>query len=127
MSTIKFNKTGDFSKTLKFLGTASKGIQIKDLDKYGNEGVAALSKATPVASGATSNAWSYKITKEQGKTTISWFNSNVVSGVPIAVILQYGHGTKNGGWVSGRDYINPAMRPVFDKMADSAWKEVTKL
>ena len=124
---IKFNQTGDFSKTLKFLGTASKGIRLKDLDRYGKEGVTALSHATPVDSGATAAAWTYKITNEQGKTTISWHNSNVVNGTSIAVILQYGHGTNNGGFVAGRDYINPAMRPIFDNMAESAWKEVTKL
>jgi len=124
---IKFTDTGDFSKTLKFLGTAAKGVKITDLDRYGKEGVTALSRATPVASGVTAAGWSYKIIKEQGKVTIAWYNSNVVSGTPIAVILQYGHGTKNGGFVAGRDYINPAMRPIFDKMADSAWKEVTKL
>jgi len=124
---IKFNQTGDFSKTLKFLGNASKGVRLKDLDRYGKEGVSALSSATPVDSGATARAWSYKITNEKGKTTITWHNANVVSGVPIAVILQYGHGTNNGGFVAGRDYINPAMRPIFDKMAESAWKEVTKI
>lgn len=124
---ISFKQQGDFSKTLKFLGTASKGIQITDLDQYGMEGVNALSKATPVDSGLTAASWSYTITKEKGKVTISWCNSNVIGHTPIAVILQYGHGTKNGGWVSGRDYINPAMRPIFDKMANSAWKEVTKL
>ena len=124
---IKFNQTGDFSKTLKFLGTVSKGVQLKDLDRYGQEGVSALSSATPVDSGATAAAWSYKISNEQGKTTISWDNSNIVSGTPIAVILQYGHGTNNGGFVAGRDYINPAMRPIFDKIAESAWKEVTKI
>lgn len=124
---ISFKQQGDFSKTLKFLGKASKGIQIRDLDKYGKEGVEALSNATPIDSGLTASSWSYVITKEKGKITISWCNSNIISGTPIAVILQYGHGTKNGGWVAGRDYINPAMHPIFDKMAESAWKEVTKI
>jgi hypothetical protein len=124
---IRFSNTGDFSKTLKFLGTASKGIKIGDLSKYGQEGVDALSRSTPVDSGNTANSWYYKITTEKGKTIISWCNSNIVNGAPIAVMLQYGHATKNGGWVQGRDYINPAICPIFDKMADLAWKEVNKI
>lgn len=124
---ISIKQTGDFSKTLKFLGTASKGIQIQDLDQYGREGVIALSNATPVDSGLTAASWSYVITKEKGKTTISWCNSNIIEHAPIAIILQYGHGTKNGGWVKGRDYINPAIRPIFDKMANKTWKEVTNI
>lgn len=123
---ISFSNTGDFSKTLNFLGTASKGLKMSDLRKYGQEGVDALSRNTPVDSGKTANSWNYKIITEKGKTTIAWCNDNVVNNTPIAVILQYGHGTKNGGWVQGRDYINKAIRPVFDKMVDLAWKEVTK-
>lgn len=124
---IKFDQSGDFSKTLKFLGTVSKGVHLSDLDKYGQEGVQALSRATPVDSGETEKSWTYKITTTKGKTTISWYNSNVVNGALIAVILQYGHGTRNGGWVQGRDYINPAIRPIFDKLTNMAWKEVNKL
>lgn len=124
---IAFSNTGDFSKTLKFLGKASKGLKISDLNKYGREGVEALSRATPVDSGNTANSWTYKITTERNQTIIAWYNSNTVNGAPIAVMLQYGHGTKNGGWIQGRDYINPAIRPIFDKMVDSAWKEVTKI
>lgn len=124
---ISFSNTGDFSKTLNFLGAASKGLKMSDLIKYGQEGVDALSKSTPVDSGKTANSWTYKITTEKGKTTIAWYNSNTVSGVPIAVMIQYGHATQNGGWVQGRDYINPAIRPIFDKMADLAWKEVNKI
>lgn len=123
---ISFSNTGDFSKTLNFLGKASKGVTLSDLNRYGREGVNALSRSTPVDSGVTASSWAYKITTEKGKTTISWLNSNKVKGVPIAIILQYGHATKNGGWVQGRDYINSAIRPIFDKMADSAWKEVTR-
>lgn len=95
-----------------------------NLDKYGKEGVAALSAATPVDSGETANSWTYKIEKKNGKVTIGFHNTNIQNGAPIAILLQYGHGTKNGGWVEGRDYINPAIQPIFDKIADSAWKEV---
>jgi len=123
---ISFTQTGDFSKTSKFLSKA-KGLRISDLGKYGEQGVTALARNTPVDSGVTASSWSYKIITAGGKTTISWFNSSKVEGVPIAVILQYGHATKNGRWVAGRDYINPAIRPIFDKIADLAWKEVTKL
>ena len=123
---ITFNQTGDFSKTANFL-TKLKGLRISDLDQYGKEGVNALSGNTPVATGATASSWYYKISNSKGKTTISWFNSNKVNGVPIAVVLQYGHATRNGGWVNGRDYINPAIRPIFDKIADLSWKEVTKI
>jgi len=123
---ITFTQKGDFSKTSKFL-TAAKGLQLSGLDSYGAQGVIALSSATPVESGETANSWTYKISNERGKTVISWSNSNIVDGVPIAVILQYGHGTKNGGWVEGKDYINPAIKPIFDKIASMAWKEVTKI
>lgn len=95
-----------------------------NLNKYGKEGVAALAAATPFDSGVTAKSWYYKITKKNGKATISFNNSNVQNGAPIAILLQYGHGTRNGGWVVGRDYINPAIQPIFDKIAKSAWEEV---
>ena len=123
---ISFNQKGDFSKTSKFLKSV-KGLHISDLSRYGEQGITALANNTPVDSGVTAGSWSYKIVTAKGKTTISWFNSSKVDGVPIAIILQYGHATKNGGWVQGRDYINPAIQPIFDMIADSAWKEVTKL
>ena len=88
--------------------------------------MAALSSATPIDSGKTANSWNYEITNKNGSVTISFNNSNIQNGVPIAIILQYGHGTKNGGWVQGRDYINPAIQPVFDEIVDKAWREVTK-
>lgn len=97
------------------------------LDKYGKQGVSALSSATPVDSGLTANSWTYEIENKGDQVTIFWGNTNVNKGVNIAVILQYGHGTRNGGYVAGRDYINPAIRPVFDAIANEAWKEVTKL
>ena len=123
---ISFKHTGDFSKTTKFLERAKRGDYLKVLDKYGKEGVKALSSATPVDSGTTANSWSYKIEKGNGSAKISFLNSNVNKGVPIAIILQYGHGTRNGGYVQGRDYINPAIQPIFDRIVNEAWKEVTK-
>ena len=124
---ISFRQKGDFSKLTSFLERAKESVKIGDLDKYGREGVAALSSATPIDSGKTANSWSYEITNKNGSVTISFNNSNIQNGVPIAIILQYGHGTKNGGWVQGRDYINPSIQPIFDKIAKDAWKEVTKL
>lgn len=122
---ISFTSKGDFSKTIKFLNKV-KNVKINDiLSKYGAIGVNALSQATPKDSGVTSRSWNYKIEVNNDNASIVWYNTNVVKGVNIAVILQYGHGTRNGGWVEGRDYINPAMKPIFDKIADQVWKEVT--
>ena len=123
---ISFRQKGDFSKLTSFLEKAKESVKIGDLDKYGREGVAALSSATPIDSGKTANSWNYEITHKNGSVTISFNNSNIQNGVTIAIILQYGHGTKNGGWVQGRDYINPAIQPVFDEIVDKAWREVTK-
>lgn len=121
---ISFSSKGDFSKTIKFLNKI-KNVKINNiLSKYGEIGVNALSQATPKDSGVTSRSWNYKIEVNNNNASIVWYNTNVVKGVNIAVILQYGHGTRNGGWVEGRDYINPAMKPIFDKIADQVWKEV---
>ena len=121
---ISFTSKGDFSKTIKFLNKV-KNVKINDiLSKYGEIGVNALSQATPKDSGVTSRSWNYKIEVNNDNASIVWYNTNIVKGVNIAVILQYGHGTRNGGWVEGRDYINPAMKPIFDKIADQVWKEV---
>lgn len=121
---ISFTSKGDFSKTIKFINKV-KNVKINDiLSKYGKIGVNALSQATPKDSGVTSRSWNYKIEVNNDNASIVWYNTNVVKGVNIAVILQYGHGTRNGGWVEGRDYINPAMKPIFDKIADQVWKEV---
>ncbi|MEG1525849.1 MAG: HK97 gp10 family phage protein, partial [Clostridia bacterium] len=122
-----FRQTGDFSKLNRFLERAKEAVRLGDLDKYGREGVAALSSATPIDSGQTANSWYYEITHKNGSSSISFHNNNIQNGVPIAIILQYGHGTRNGGWVQGRDYINPAIQPLFDKIANEAWREVTKL
>ena len=124
---IKFRHKGDFSKTNRFLERAKEAVRLGDLDKYGREGVAALASATPVESGLTASSWYYKIERKDGIIRISFHNSNIQNGVPIAVILQYGHGTGTGGWVEGRDYINPAIQPLFDKIVKDAWREVTKL
>lgn len=123
---IRFRHKGDFSKTTGFLRSAKGGINLRDLDKYGREGVAALASATPTDTGLTANSWYYEIAKRNESITISFHNSNIQNGVLIAVILQYGHGTDNGGWVQGRDFINPAIRPVFDNIVNNAWREVTK-
>ena len=123
---ISFRQKGDFSKLTRFLEKAKETVKIGDLDRYGREGVAALASATPVDSGLTASSWYYEIKHERESVSISFHNSNIQNGVPIAIILQYGHGTGTGGWVQGRDYINPAIQPVFDKIANNAWKEVTR-
>lgn len=123
---ISFRQKGDFSKVTRFLERAKEAVHLGDLDKYGRAGVDALASATPVDSGLTASSWSYEITNKNGTARISFKNSNVQNGVPIAIILQYGHATGTGGWVEGRDYINPAIQPIFDQIANSAWKEVTK-
>jgi len=124
---ISFRGRGDFSKFSKYLEKAKNAVRLGDLDKYGREGVAALASATPVDSGETANSWYYQITRNGGSVSIEFLNSHINKGVPIAIILQYGHGTGTGGWVQGRDYINPAIQPLFDRIANDAWREVTKL
>lgn len=123
---ISFKQKGDFSKLTGFLERVKESVKIGDLDKFGRAGVEALSSATPVNTGKTANSWYYEIENKNGVATISFNNSNIQNGVPIAIILQYGHGTGTGGWVEGRDYINPAIRPIFDEIAENAWREVTK-
>ncbi len=124
---IKFRQKGDFSKLTRYLERVKNAVHLGILDKYGRAGVAALSSATPIESGLTASSWYYEIENSNGRATIRFCNSNIQNGVPIAVILQYGHGTGTGGWVEGRDYINPAIQPVFDSIANDAWREVTKL
>ena len=125
MLLIKFKQKGDFSKLTNYFERAKEIFKVGDLDKYGQMGVKALEDATPRDTGKTASSWYYEIENQNGKATISFHNSNVENNVSIAVILQYGHGTRNGGWVEGRDYINPAVQPVFDDIADKAWKEAT--
>lgn len=124
---INISHKGNLDITRRFLIGAKKINYRKILEAYGREGVQALASATPVDTGATSKSWGYEISSSIGSHTITWTNSNVVNGVPIAIILQYGHATRNGGFVQGRDYINPALRPIFNKIANAAWEEVTKL
>ena len=127
MGGISFRHKGDFSKLTRYLEKSKEALKLGILDKYGREGVAALSSATPVDSGLTAASWSYQIVRSKNSVSLEFHNSNIQNGVPIAVILQYGHGTGTGGWVQGRDYINPALRPIFDEIANAAWKEVTKI
>lgn len=124
---ISFRHRGDFSKFSRYLERAKNVVRVGDLDKYGRQGVAALASATPVDSGETANSWSYEIERTNESISIQFYNSNIQNGVPIAIIIQYGHGTGTGGWVQGRDYINPAIRPLFDKIANDMWREVTRL
>lgn len=124
---ISFRQKGDFSRVTRYFERLKETMRLGILDKYGREGVNALSSATPVESGMTAASWYYKIEHSSNSAAIQFYNSNVNKGVPIAIILQYGHGTETGGWVQGRDYINPAIQPLFDKMAEEVWKEVTKL
>ena len=123
-SLIRITTKGDFNNTFRFLNKMSKFQINKILEKYGQMGVEALRSATPVDSGKTAESWGYEISIGKEGATIYWTNTNQNKGVYIAVILQYGHGTGTGGYVQGIDYINPAIRPVFDKIAEEAWMEV---
>lgn len=124
MITIQAN--GKYRNTRRFLERSEKMDIHSVLVKYAKQGAYELAKATPVDTGKTAESWGYEVITSAYKASIVWTNRNIVNGVPIAVILQYGHGTGNGGYVQGRDYINPALRPVFDKLAEDAWREVTK-
>lgn len=124
---ISFRNKGNFKKTEKLLKKSFGKDYRSVLEKYGRQGVTALSSATPKESGETALSWKYEIVKEGSSISVVWSNTHIEKGVNIAVILQYGHGTRNGGYVQGRDYINPALRDIFDKMADAAWKEVTSI
>lgn len=121
---IKITSEGDFSKTFKFLEKAKKLNTKQILEKYAKVGVTALANATPVDSGLTANSWTYEISVAGESASINWVNTNVNKGVNIALILQFGHGTGTGGYVQGIDYINPAMKPIFDKLAEEVWSEV---
>lgn len=124
---ISFRHKGDFSKADRYLEKLRESVKLGVLDKYGRAGVAALSSATPVDTGLTANSWFYEIEHSSGSDKIVFNNSNIQNGVTIAIILQYGHGTGTGGWVQGRDYINPAIQPIFDQMTKEVWKEVTSV
>ncbi len=122
---ISFKHRGNFNNLEKFFRRKSKNYE-PVLHKYGKIGVGVLSSATPVDSGETASMWGYEVFIGKNSFGISWTNSNIVDGIPIAVLIQYGHGTGNGGYVSGRDYINPAIQPVFDRITSELWAEVTK-
>lgn len=124
---IKIRQKGDFSKVTRYLERIKKPIDLAMLHRYAKEGLAALQSATPVKTGLTASSWQYEIKQDKNLVSISYFNTNENNGVPIAIILQYGHGTGTGGWVQGVDYINPAIKPIFDKLASEAWREVTKV
>ena len=123
---ITLNSTGNFSKVSEYLKTMLGIVDDATLEKYAQLGVEELSKATPVDTGVTAQSWYYKIKRDSTGASIQFYNSNINDGVPIAVILQYGHGTRNGGWVEGRDYINPAMTPIVDKILDGLTREVRR-
>lgn len=124
---ISITGKGDFKKTSSFLtAMQNNGPRImRVLEQYGKAGVAALEKVTPVDSALTAESWDYEVEKTRSGYSITWTNTNLVDGVPIAILLQYGHGTGTGGYVQGTDYINPALRPIFDKISTEAWKAVT--
>lgn len=122
---IKIKMQGDFSKTDKFFVRLKHGAPEDLLRKYGERGVAALAAATPVDTGLTASSWYYDIVRSGDTLRLEFRNSNIQNGwCPIAILLQYGHAARDGSWVAGRDYINPAIQPLFDQMAKDAWKEV---
>lgn len=123
---ISWSTSGSFKNTERFLNRILKGRIYDALGPLGEKGTAALRGATPVDSRLTADSWTHEIRVSSSSAEIVWMNTNVVDGVNIAIILQYGHGTGTGGYVSGRDYINPAIRPIFDQIADAVWKEVTR-
>jgi len=124
---ITITQKGSFNRTERYLQRLKRAELDQVLNKYGNLGMVALSNAPPVESGETARSWSYSIVAKPGYYSIRWHNSHIEDGVPIAVILQYGHGTGTGGYVQGRDYIMPAMRPIFEQIAEEAWREVNRI
>ena len=124
---ISFKHKGDFKNIERFFNGALNPTYLRTLERYGQIGVNALAGATPVETGRTAQSWTYEVYHHKTYSKIVWTNTNIVDGVPIALILQYGHGTGTGGYVQGRDYINPAVQPVFDRLADDVWREVTNL
>lgn len=123
---IRVTQKGDFKRLTSFLEKSKEVFNVGILDKYGKQGVAALQAATPKDTGKTAESWSYQIDRRSGGVALTFHNTNRNKGVPIAIILQYGHATGNGGYVEGIDYINPALRPIFEKLAEEAWREVRK-
>jgi hypothetical protein len=124
---IEITQRGSFDNTERYLRHLSQDDLFATLSRYGSLGVSALSNATPSRTGLTAESWYYEIVSRKGYYSIRWHNRNMHEGRPIAILIQYGHGTGTGGYVQGRDYIMPAIRPIFDQMASDAWKEVTKV
>lgn len=122
---ITFKVTGSTKRTSDFLQKMQRMDLYSELDGIGRRGVEALRANTPVDTGLTAASWGYEITRDPAKTTITWYNTHNESGANIAILLQYGHGTGTGGFVSGQDYINPAIQPIFDEIAESVWRRVT--
>lgn len=122
---INATSPGNFSQTTKFLEYLKSGVMYKGLDSYGRRGVDALASATPWESGETAQSWAYNIKRSRNWISIGWYNTHVINGVNIAVIIQYGHGTGTGGYVQGIEYINPAIRPIFEAILDDVWRQVT--
>lgn len=121
---ITVESSRSFKKTEDYLRHLTKEELFSTLERYGQVGVNALSSATPVDSGLTANSWRYEIVNEKGRYSIVWHNTNVRSGIPVAILIQYGHGTGTGGWVEGIDYINSAIRPIFDQITNDVWEKV---
>lgn len=122
---INIKSKGDFGNTIRFLKKASNHSEITALfSKYGEQGVTALQNATPVDSGKTARSWYYEILDERGSVTLTFYNSNVNQNVNVAILIQYGHGTRNGAWINGTDYINPALKPIFDAILQAIQREV---
>lgn len=124
---VSFRQKGDFRKLNGYLERFKEGLHFSTLDRYGEEGVQALRTATPKDTGLTASSWEYRIVHGKGTVSITFNNTNIQNGVPIAIILQYGHATRNGGYVQGIDYINPALRPIFERIAEEAWEEVKRV
>lgn len=128
MSILSTEAKGDYSKTLSWLKSLKFDRLMRKLNQYGAQGVEALSNATPRRTGMTADSWNYIIEQSPNSVKITWTNSNLAKeSIPIALLIQYGHGTRTGGYVQGRDYINPALQPIFDDIANNVWKEITKL
>ena len=124
---VTFHQKGDFKKLNGYLERFKEGLHLSMLNRYGEEGVHALEAATPKDTGLTASSWQYRILHLKGGVSITFENTNIQNGVPIAIILQYGHATRNGGYVQGIDYINPALRPIFERLAEEAWEEVKRV
>lgn len=122
---ITFSQSGDFSNTERFLKNVANDSFFANLESYGQAGVRALADNTPRDSGETAMSWGYKVIRSRTNPGIEWYNTNVNDGTSVAILIQYGHATKSGGYISGRDYINPVIRPIFDKIAEDIWKKVT--